>query len=234
MHRVVYYHKTIYGLEEACRQLLRRLRDREEHRHNVPKDGDEVTGIVKGDGLGGFADDFVDTVVRKAAQDKDEVVAALARCVQNRRPPALIKEVQICEEKDRRHHAGSTFMQNCRSRLKKLADHVGLPVGLFLVCQTKDLTVGDRLDHYTAQESMSLDAADRAGRAFEEEERAIRVFTDENSEPVCLQDIPHSLVARYTGYFFQVFRLYAICEGSRNHALIGELRQQTKDWDKPA
>ena len=27
MHRSVYYHKTTFGFEEACRQLFRRLRD---------------------------------------------------------------------------------------------------------------------------------------------------------------------------------------------------------------
>jgi HD superfamily phosphohydrolase len=43
MHRSVYYHKTTFALEEACRQLLRRLRDRK--KYGVPVDGEAVKAL---------------------------------------------------------------------------------------------------------------------------------------------------------------------------------------------
>ncbi|MCJ7766855.1 HD domain-containing protein, partial [Candidatus Bathyarchaeota archaeon] len=78
MHRAVYYHKTTYGLEEACRQLLRRLRDRNDKNYGVPVDGDAVREIVRSpERLSEFTDAFVDdVVVQKAVNDQDNVIQA--------------------------------------------------------------------------------------------------------------------------------------------------------------
>ena len=73
MHRSVYYHKTTFGLEEACRQLLRRGRD--QGKFGIPVDGTAVADLVKGKGsLGQFTDAYVDVIVEKAAQDDDPVI----------------------------------------------------------------------------------------------------------------------------------------------------------------
>ncbi len=45
--RVVYFHKTIYGLEEACCQLLKRLRDKNDQKYGVPLDGEAIKAIVR-------------------------------------------------------------------------------------------------------------------------------------------------------------------------------------------
>jgi HD superfamily phosphohydrolase len=69
MHRAVYYHKTVYGLEETCRQLLRRLRDRDDKkgRYGVPVDGEEVKKIVTSKKLVTFSDAFVDDIHTKSS-----------------------------------------------------------------------------------------------------------------------------------------------------------------------
>jgi len=120
MHRVVYYHKTIFGLEEACRQLLRRLRDREGNNYGIPLDGEVIKKIVRSKELHTFTDAFVDNIIREAVNDEDEVIQALARAIQNRKPPRLLKEVPVCEETEEKYHAGKTFMQNCRAKLQDL------------------------------------------------------------------------------------------------------------------
>ena len=63
MHRVVYYHKTTYGFEEACRQLLRRMRDCKRYDSLLAKDGTAVRSIVCGRELRGFTDDYVDRAI---------------------------------------------------------------------------------------------------------------------------------------------------------------------------
>jgi len=98
MYRAVYYHKTIFGLEEACRQLLRRLRDRNEERYHIPLNGEEVKDLVRSDALLTFTDAIVDEIIQKAVdhkgdEDEDKTIRALARSIQSRRPPRLIEEV---------------------------------------------------------------------------------------------------------------------------------------------
>src|SRR5262249_51912412 len=77
LHRSVYYHKTTFGLEEACRQLLCRVRDK--GKYGMPTDGKAIADFVKGPMLGRFTDAFVDTIVEKAAQDDDPVIQALVQ-----------------------------------------------------------------------------------------------------------------------------------------------------------
>ena len=63
MHRTVYFHKTTFALEEACRQLLRRCRNAQ--KHGVPLDGDAIKVLVKSRDLLGFTDSFVDRIVQR-------------------------------------------------------------------------------------------------------------------------------------------------------------------------
>jgi len=144
MHRVVYYHKTIYGLEEACRQLLRRLRDRDSKKYNIPADGEQVKDLVASDKLYLFTDASVDNIVKQAVIDfkgatdeEGKVIQALANSIQRRKPPALLTEVPVCEEMEREYHAGKTFMQNCKVRLYGVAKEFKIPLGQFLLCEPK-------------------------------------------------------------------------------------------------
>lgn len=230
MHRVVYYHKTIYRLEEACRQVLKRLRDREGEHYDLPLDGDAVKHLVQSKELHRFTDAFVDRVVRRATEDEDEAIRALARSIQSRRPPILLKEVAVCEDVEERTHKGRIFMQKCKSELKSLAEEFNIPLAQFLLCEPK-VTVVKRPEELTYEKVTKMKAEEIRERAFEEEEEDIKVFVGENEEPSSLMEIEHSLVVKYADYVFQMFRLYVVYEGEYKDDVISQLRKKVKDWD---
>lgn len=231
MHRVVYYHKTIYGMEETCRQLLLRLRDREDEHYGLPMDGEEVKKLVKSGELSTFTDGFVDSVIQKAVSDDDPVICVLARSIQSRRPPKLLKEVSVCEDVERRTHRGRVFMQNCRSKLKDLAEELNIPLAQFLLCEPK-ATVLKRPEELTYGQVAQMESEQIRERAFEEEEEDIKIFVGDDEEPTSLMDIEHSLVVKYANYFFQMFRLYVIYEGEDKDDVFSQLHAKVKDWDK--
>ncbi len=209
MHRVVYYHKTIYGMEEACRQMLRRLRDRDGEHYNVPLNGDEVRRLVQSEELLTFTDAFVERVVRRATEDKDEAIRALARSIQSRRPPKLLKKVPVCEDVEKTTHRGRIFMQNCRSKLRGLAEEFNIPLAQFLLCKPK-VTVVKRPEEITYGKVTKMKPEEIRERAFEEEEEDIKIFVADTEEPISLMEIEHSLVVKYADYAFQMFRLYLV------------------------
>src|SRR5205823_5348532 len=107
MHRVVYYHKTTYGFEEACRQLLRRVRDSNRYEDLLAKDGNRVQEICGGADIRGFTDDYVDRVIYKAVkEDQDPIIPILAACLVERRPPRLLVEIGGVEDKVSVYTAG--------------------------------------------------------------------------------------------------------------------------------
>lgn len=219
MHRSVYYHKTTFGLEEACRQLLRRVRDR--GMFNMPRDGDAVAELVKGPELGGFTDALVDGVVERAATDGDEVMSTLANAIRRRRPPKLLKEVVTLEANDKPAHAGIIFKKDCKHHLKSLSEQFQLPLGRFLVCETRPLMLEQRGGRLTEQEARNL--------APEEREELIKVFVDGQEEPVSAVNIPHSIVYLCSNHFFQAFRLYFV-SGDGDDELVDRLRADVRGW----
>ncbi len=231
MYRVVYYHKTTYGLEEACRQLLRRLRDHGDETYGVPIDGEEINRIVTSEKLSEFTDGFVDDIVRKAVNDRDGIIKSLARSIQNRRPPVLLKEVPICEQIGQQYHAGSAFMQNCIAKLGDLADDFKIPLGQFLLCDPK-ATIVKRPGKKTYSQLAKMSQEEIRKVASEEEEEDIRVFRPGEDEPVSLLEEAHSLAAKYADYSLQFFRLYVVYEGSDKEEVIGRLKEKVRDWDK--
>jgi HD superfamily phosphohydrolase len=118
MHRTVYYHKTTFGIEEVCRQLLRRLRDQEKYK--IPTDGNKIRKLVTSDALGTFTDAYVDQIIQKAVNDDDQVIQTLAKSIQKRRPPKLLAEVNVLvsSEEPGRTHKGTIFILNCRHKLR--------------------------------------------------------------------------------------------------------------------
>jgi hypothetical protein len=220
MHRSVYYHKTTFGLEEACRQLLRRVRD--QRKFDIPADGHEVEELVKGTSLARFTDAYVDAIVEKAAQDGDPVIQALAISILRRRPPKLLKEVLILEQNGKTTHGGSLFKKDCKHQLNALAQKHGLPLGRFLVCETPPLTLEERGALLTEQQARSLQP--------EEKQEIIKVFVGDSEEPVSVVTIQHSIVHLCCNHFFQAFRLYLVCDDSTDDGLVENLRKQVRAW----
>ena len=234
MRRVVYYHKTVYGLEEACRQLLRRLRDHYPNKYKIPLDGSAVEKLVRSDKLHSFTDAFVDTIVRKAAKhpgddEEDAAIRALARAIHSRKPPKLLREVSVYE--DRKHHAGTAFLQRCRSDLKKLSTDFSIPLGQFLLCSPKVELVRVPPE-YSATQVTRLTRDDVTARAHKEEEEQIWVFRKDDVEPTSLLDFEPSLVSQWAKFFFQACRLYVVLEGPDADDKVLRLRNTVKDWGK--
>lgn len=223
MHRAVYYHKTTFGMEEVCRQLLRRLRD--EGKYGIPKDGKQIRRLVSSDELRTFTDAYVDHVIQRAVVDENPVIRALAGSIQGRRPPQLLREVSVLKSTNdpNPHHAGTAFERNCRDGLAKLANDFGIPLKQFILCETPPLRIENRGLLISAEKAM---AADR------KEEELIKVFVADEPEPKSLVDVPHSLVSRCADLFFQSFRLYVVYDGPEKEQVIAQLREKVKDWDK--
>ena len=200
MHRTVYGHKTTMAFEEACRQLLRRVRDLE--RYELPRDGAAVEKLVRSKGLGDFTDAYVDRVVHQATNDEDPVVAGLALAIRHRQPPKLLKEVLVLTEPNPQSTAGSIFKLNCRHRLAELARKHGLSLGQFLLCETKPLLLEDRPHRIPADDARNLPS--------EEEDPLIKVFVGGAQEPVSIVDVPYGILGKCADFVFRAFRLYFV------------------------
>jgi HD superfamily phosphohydrolase len=222
MHRTVYYHKTTFGMEEVCRQLLFRLR--RQGKYGIPKNEEEIKTIVTSKNLGTFTDAYVDRIIQEAVNDGDKVIQTLAKAIQGRHPPKLLKEVNVLISSENRHepHKGTVFKMNCKHNICKLAKKI--PLELFILCETPPLRLEKRGLLVAAEEAMGAD--------WREEEELIKVFEGGADEPKSLVDIPYSLISKCAGHFFQSFRLYVVYEGSDKNSVITKLRERVKDWDK--
>jgi HD superfamily phosphohydrolase len=220
MYRTVYYHKTIHGLEEVCRHLLRRLRDFGKSR--LPKDGGAVETLVAGKELGGFTDAFVDQLVQESVSHEDEVISALARTISGRRPPKLLKEVVCFAKNQETSPSAVAFQKTCEHRLEKLAKDSKVPLGDFIYAETKPLRIEERGHEVPADEAREL--------PDENTDELIRVVEDGKAKP--LVDSEASLVKFSAQHVFKVVRLFVVYHGSDQASVVQSLREKVKDWDK--
>jgi hypothetical protein len=221
MHKAVYFHKTTHGIEEACRQLLRRIRDA--NLFKMPRDGEAILDLVRSPDLASFTDDYVDRLVQRASKGGDEVMQALARCIENRRPPKLLHEVQVLENTEHQtHNRGTVFFSTAKRSLKALAAKYDIPLGQFLLCYTKPLKLEQRGAYLTAEQARDPES--------EEEDELIKVFIGTELEPKSLVEIQHSLIHICSGYQWQAFRLYVVYEGEDKEDVVKRLRSEVRDW----
>lgn len=220
MHRSVYYHKTTFGLEEACRQLLRRVRDA--GLFGLPKDGDSIEQLVQSDHLSGFTDSYVDGIVDQASRHDDPVIRPLALSIRRRRPPKLLREVQVLERSTAQHHAGEVFRRECKHRLESLAKARKIPLGRFLLAETKPLRLEERGALLTDDEAKRLKPDER--------QEIIRVFVGSCPEPVSVVDVEHSLTHLCSNHFYQAVRLYLVSDDDTSDQIIEELRAEVRAW----
>jgi HD superfamily phosphohydrolase len=225
MHRVVYYHKTTYGFEEACRQLLRRVRDSNRYREDLATDGDEVLELCGSSRLRGFTDDYVDRIVFKAVEDEDPLICILAKCIVERQPPRLIAEVGGVEQKTSEHTATSVFRQKCRDGLKDLAKKHRLRLGQFLLCGPKPIKF---------EASGSLLSRSEAGELEPEEwTELIMVFRRGQTEPRSIVEVSGSIINGLSNQAFSIQRLYLVEDAPGPEARLNAIREEVREWTQP-
>ena len=226
MYKVVYFHKTTFGFEEACRQLLRRCKN--EKLYDVPVDGNAVLEWVTGEAFPEFTDGWVDHVVRRAANDPkaDSIVKALARCIVYRKPPCLLREVSELKDLSQPKAAElcKSFRIRCQDRIPALAKTFGLDERLFLFAGPKSVKLearASRLTQSTARKSIKLED--------EEREELVLIFEKGNKgEPTPLVDIPGSIANVASNVAYQFARLYLVTD---DEGLSDKVREQVEGWD---
>jgi HD superfamily phosphohydrolase len=236
LFRVVCYHKTTYGLEEAARQLLRRIRDRlQQHNkgdpkargYGIPRDGNEVIEIARcRKRLPLFTDAFLDDVFIKASEDDepDEAIRTLAKCLVSRRPPRLVWEKRTFKKRDKDNQDGELFQDKCALHLKKIAESHELRPEQFLICEPKAIGFESRGAHVPMAEAKKfLDEAPH--------EEMIQVFpTPDAEEPVDIVSLKHSLLHVIGSHVFQMYRLYVVCNNEAEENEAKQIKEELKSW----
>jgi hypothetical protein len=203
MHRAVYYHKTTYGFEEACRQLLRRARN--DGLYGIPRNGTDIKAMATDPKrLATFTDAFVDSVIQKAAAEpKQSLMRDLATCIQTRRPPKMLWETTVLIEKGGRNADETLFYERCKAHIPGLARRFRLKPGHFLVCSPKPIEFEKR--------GPLVPAAQMHKEPSETRDELIKVFMKNGGpEPKSMVDIPHSIVGCFARMRLQMFRLYVV------------------------
>ena len=229
MHRTVYCHRTTVAIEEACRQLLKRLRDNKNY--DVPEDGRRIEEIVASNELHGFTDSYVDAIVRRAASDPDDVVSSLALSVHSRNPPKLLKEVCVFREKQDDSHRGLWFRSRCFSELAGVAQRKGIPLGRFLFCELPLITLEKSVSRLTASEYERA-SSEEVRQYMRQENEIVRIFVDGNENPKSLLEIDYSIIKRLEGLVFRTYRLYFVPSKREAMSPVEDLRALVHDWDK--
>ena len=227
LFRVVCQHKTIFGFEEAARQLLRRLRNRAQaggEGYGVPLDGNAVIEKARCQDLYSFTDAFLDDVFVRASSDHETIIQLLAQTIVSRRPPCLLLEQRTFQKKAEARDKYRAFELLCRIHLEALADQHGLHQGQFLICDLKDIGFESRAAE------MSMADARRAIDAGEREEMIMVFPSPEAEEPVAIVDLPHSILHEIGSHVFRTHRLYFVPADESQSALVPQLKQAVCDW----
>ncbi len=226
MHRVVYYHKTTFGFEEACRQLLRRVRESGRYGEDLAENGEKIVEICAGSTLRGFTDDYIDRIVFKAVDDEDAVIQILAKCIVERRPPRLIAEIGGVEHKTSDHTATGVFRQRCRDGLKSLAKKHKLQVGQFLLCGPKPIK-------FEASGSL-LSRSEMEKLEPEMWEELIMIFRRGQDEPRSIVDVSGSIISGLSNQAFTIQRLYLAEDSPGSESKLAAIRNEVQAWTRPA
>ncbi len=230
MHRTVYYHRTTWAIEEACRQLLKRLRDHAQY--DVPEDGRRIERIVTSEEIHTFTDSYVDSIVRQAISDPDDVIQSLAWSIQSRNPPKLLKEICVFSERGKNPHCGTIFRERCLRDLAGVAKNKGIPLGRFLLCELPPITVEKAVSRFTASEYQEA-SSEKLRQSIRDENEIVRVFVEGSDSPKSLLEIDYSIIQKLAGQVFRTYRLYFVPSTTDTISPVEELRALVDDWDRP-
>ncbi len=221
MYRVVYYHKTTYAFEEACRQLLKRLKDA--RKYDMPYSGHDIERIIKSEEFADFNDGFVDHRIRQAAGDDDPVIRSLANSIVSRQAPKLLAEVSGLEDPKDSFNRAAMFRRECKLLLPDLAEKYSIPLGQFLACGPKPVKFEERSSHFDISDVRKLKP--------EEREELIMVFCNGEEEPRSIVDVPNGLANYCATKVYGIQRLYVVDHGKDALGRLQAIKAEVKNWE---
>ncbi len=118
MHKVVYFHKTIFGLESLLRQILYMMREQE----IIYANGDAVEKLISDDSeFLNFHDGYVDGVVQKYAKHgADSPLSELCCLLKARTTPKLLHQVAVLRESSGQQNAEYALFR--KDKVKKVEE----------------------------------------------------------------------------------------------------------------
>ncbi|MFO0938339.1 MAG: HD domain-containing protein [Gemmataceae bacterium] len=225
MHRSVYYHKTTYGFEEICRQLLRRIRNTERYNEFLATTGTQIKSLCETTRLRGFTDDYVDRIIIKAAHDEAPIIKLLALSILERKRPRLLVEISGVEQKSSNMISlCASFRQRCRDGLSTLINKYKLHPGQFLLCGPKPIKFEER--------GSLLSRSDVGDFKSDEREELIMVFQRGSEEPRSIVDIDKSILHVLSNQVYAIQRLYLV-EGNLTKGESDEILKEVTKWATP-
>jgi HD superfamily phosphohydrolase len=125
MHKVVYFHKTTFGLEALLRHILFMLRDR----GIIYSDRKAVEEMILDDSeFLGFHDGYVDSHVQHfAKQPGDDSLVELCKLLKSRTPPKLLHQIAVLKEVSQEQNAQyALFRKDKVRKVKEIAARFGI------------------------------------------------------------------------------------------------------------
>jgi len=232
MHRTVYFHKTTCGMEEMCRQLLRRLLDSKKY-PEIPNGQTSIEAIFKTTEFLKFTDAFIDQVIQKAVEhhgntDSDKVIKILAQSIVSRRPPKLLREIAFWHDGQNKNHDGRAFRRNFTDNISQLVQKYKLLLGQFIFCE-KVIQVEKDEDRITVSDIKKI-----SDQKIQKEEHIhreiIKIFRGKDKEPQSLMDREESIIKKFSGQSFHLYRLYVAFGADYEPTKVKTLKEEIKDW----
>lgn len=222
MYRAVYYHKTTFAFEEACRNLLRRLRDNPDKYEMMPRDGGVIEEIASSEELLDFTDARIDRLIRSAIDDDDKIIKTLANCILSRNTPKLLGEVSVLEEKKQTPKKCQMFEHLCETRVYELADKFNIEPGKFLLCCPKPIAFEGRSSLFNIKDLKTMPS--------EAKDELIKVFKPGETEPQPIVDIQDSLISHCALRSHYIYRIYLADDSIDAENRADGIRTEINKW----
>jgi hypothetical protein len=221
MHKVVYFHKTTFGLEALLRQILFLMREQK----RVYADGDAVRNAITDDAqFFAFHDGYVDAAVQLAAADKSAgTLADLCNLLLTRTPPKLLCEVPSLRNHDGQHRNEYVLFRNNKAgKIEGLAAKYGIP---------KEFWIWEDLPKDVSFEAMgpSIELSQVEDLKPEEAAELIRIQGKDGKIRRLIED-PTSIIHHLSKLKLQVSRLYLAKPVEKE--LLASIRAEVNSWSK--
>ena len=222
MHKVVYFHKTTFGLEALLRHILFMMRDRGE----IYADGDAVEAMVLDDAeFLAFHDGYVDSRVQDfAKRSGDDPLIELCKLLKNRTPPKLLHQVAILKEAAQGPNAEySLFRKDKVEKIKQIAAKQSLDEAFW---------IWEELPKDVSFESLGpfVPLSQVDDLKPEETAELIRVRSADGQVRKLVDD-PHSIIHHLSKLRLQMSRLYLAKPVTEDK--LREIKAEVKTWAKP-